>query len=34
VLNNIRDGALDYPSGLIWDTITEEIEATYKKLGK
>jgi len=33
VLNRIPDHALEFPSGLVWDTITEEIELTYKELG-
>lgn len=34
VLNKVAGGPLDYASGLIWDTIAEEIELTYKELGK
>lgn len=33
VLNQISDNDMDYPSGLIWDTITEKIELAYKELG-
>jgi len=33
-LERISDGALDYPSSLVWDTIAEEIDLIYKELGE